>query len=722
MPSPGSRIQGQLLGASFENSAADLSPASLGLVYFNTVSGEVKWYTGSSFATAADLSTVQTFVNKTLTAPKIDQALLIEGAAPSTPASGYASLYAKADHKLYLKDSTGVETAVGAGSGGGSVNYIENPNDAGGWASSGGGISVATTSTLANLPLGPIVDTAIRVTRSSGANYAYYRFTMPATGKNRKLQVSLDMLPDSGYASGDVELSLHTNTASNYGGTYAQLVLASDVSGVTGLPNASGTFVTAIDSDSSSYYELRLKGVAGTTPLNVAAVSVGPGVTAQGAAVYAGDSYQATVTGLGSGSTVASTVIWERVGDSLHMTGRVQKDGTAGTGSAYVKVSLPPGLHINTARITSVNLGEHNFGSFDDFQNSRIGYVSLENDGVFNSVLFVKTVTSAPLPGSDVGATFLFNFNAIVPIAEWAGSGALNIGTNDVVYVAPGGTWDADISVGSEVYGPQGFVTGGGALTAARSKSFAVPSVVQITDKATLWLRFNGMWTKADQFASSYCTQNGTEYGYQLYPTGTANQWNLYLGQYRYPSGATFGAAGASWSGVEAIRVSFEKAGVAVGFGKATSNTAGLVTLPTSEVRAEGANGYGSTNTVIRRFTTVTSSGGAITFTDDAALGGKFTINKPGKYSISYTDQLQSASLAFGISKNSNQLTTDILSITAAHRLGSHHTAAASYSGNVAAVVECVAGDVLRAHVDTGATVGNNPALVMMIVSQVCEY
>jgi len=41
------------------------------------------------------------------------QHLLPEGAAPSTPSTGYVSVYAKADGLLYSKDDAGVETPLG---------------------------------------------------------------------------------------------------------------------------------------------------------------------------------------------------------------------------------------------------------------------------------------------------------------------------------------------------------------------------------------------------------------------------------------------------------------------------------------------------------------------------------------------------------------------------------------------------------------------------------
>ena len=59
-----------------------------------------------------------------------------------------------------------------------------------------------------------------------------------------------------------------------------------------------------------------------------------------------------------------------------------------------------------------------------------------------------------------------------------------------------------------------------------------------------------------------------------------------------------------------------------------------------AEVIVHGGNGFGSTNTIIRRFTTVDLTvGTAISYADDVVYGASFRINVPGVYAISYTDQ-----------------------------------------------------------------------------------
>ena len=127
-----------------------------------------------------------------------------------------------------------------------------------------------------------------------------------------------------------------------------------------------------------------------------------------------------------------------------------------------------------------------------------------------------------------------------------------------------------------------------------------------------------------------------------------------------------------------------------------------------SMVRLNTGNGFGSTNTAIRRFTNVvTNQGNDITYADSATLGASFTINTPGVYSISYTDSLSTQNV-IGISLNSNQLTTYVLNITAADALEYKMCGLAQYPDQVTAHVYLPAGSVIRAHSNVGLANGAN--------------
>jgi hypothetical protein len=158
---------------------------------------------------------------------------------------------------------------------------------------------------------------------------------------------------------------------------------------------------------------------------------------------------------------------------------------------------------------------------------------------------------------------------------------------------------------------------------------------------------------------------------------------------------------------VDSLRVTFE-------------NT--LITNPEadSEIKVTGGSGHGSTNTRVRRFsTTVASVGSGITFTQSATLGDIFTINESGVYAISYTDGRSAGPSSFGVSKNSSQLTTDIISITNADRLVmSQEVSASGGFTNIGGTYRLNAGDIIRAHTD-GTVDRSADAQVAFTISQV---
>lgn len=119
-------------------------------------------------------------------------------------------------------------------------------------------------------------------------------------------------------------------------------------------------------------------------------------------------------------------------------------------------------------------------------------------------------------------------------------------------------------------------------------------------------------------------------------------------------------------------------------------------------------NGYGSTATKIRRFTNIEQNTGTqiISVIQDSTNGDSFTALVDCEVHVTLTDQANAVA-ATGLSLNSNQLTTDVFSITQANRLVMESIAAAdslsgvSWSGNISA------GDVLRVHTN-GVATGSN--------------
>lgn len=138
-----------------------------------------------------------------------------------------------------------------------------------------------------------------------------------------------------------------------------------------------------------------------------------------------------------------------------------------------------------------------------------------------------------------------------------------------------------------------------------------------------------------------------------------------------------------------------------------------------SMVRLGTANGMGSSSTKIRRFTTtILYKGTAITYTDSSTLGAVFTINEPGRYSISHTDALATAT-RFGVSKNSNQLSTSIGLITQEHRLVADRTAAGDECQSCAWTGDLEVGDVIRAHSNGLGTETSATATVTFTITRI---
>ena len=129
------------------------------------------------------------------------------------------------------------------------------------------------------------------------------------------------------------------------------------------------------------------------------------------------------------------------------------------------------------------------------------------------------------------------------------------------------------------------------------------------------------------------------------------------------------------------------------------------------EVFLQTADGYGSTNTTIKKWTTAQRNvGTAIIYLTSAADGASFTCFEPCQVSIHYTEQYNTV-VTFGISRNSNQLTTTYVNITAAHRTQGTTTSASGVASQCSVTLNLNIGDVLRCHTEGTAANGANTAV-----------
>lgn len=123
-------------------------------------------------------------------------------------------------------------------------------------------------------------------------------------------------------------------------------------------------------------------------------------------------------------------------------------------------------------------------------------------------------------------------------------------------------------------------------------------------------------------------------------------------------------------------------------------------TIQTESASYSGHAGYGSTDTKIAYMTTANfnrvSQLGAIA--NDSTNGWRFTASKPVSVVISYMGSMPNATDQLGLSLNSNQLTTNVSSITAANRVGYDIPGGAGQIAFISQEVDMVNGDVLRLH------------------------
>lgn len=491
-----------------------------------------------------------------------------------------------------LQSSTGVSAGTVstlALGGSGEINYIENPSDVtDGWTASGAGVTCTTYTTTADLPRQITEGTGIKLTGVSGSTaYMYYRFTLDRSDYGKKLKVVWDQAPISGYSASHFKVDVYSNTASNYTGTSTRLSLSTDSSSVTGIPNLTGSFRTTFDAPSSTspYIEVRI-GLNGayTSSCVFSNIIVGPGIVIQGAAVSEWQSCTATFTNLAG----TQTAVMRRLGDSMHLRAKSVLSGVAG---GTMSIDIPSGYTHDTTKYngasgTRVKVGTVTFwdASASATYNGDVVYIigtGIRFYGGNNQTLWNATSPVASVSTDEVVV------DMVVPIAEWAGSGTVNISQNDVEYASNSSATDAADTT-SFAYGPAGSagILKTTAMTATRAKRVRFLTPIQQTDKIEMEVYdpTSGVWQPLNQCVDGnlgFSRQNATFYGaYWASVSSSTTDVDVSFTQYATPNGATFSAAGSAWTSttVSKWRLKKSSGGQAVGFGEVQPGiAAGLV-------------------------------------------------------------------------------------------------------------------------------------------------
>jgi hypothetical protein len=481
----------------------------------------------------------------------------------------------------------------GSASGSGIKNYIPtaSQNSASGWGVSGAGIAVATESTATNFPDNITQTSALRITRASGSDYAYVRWTQDQADYNW-LSGILFALKYAGTA-GDYTLGLFTNTASNYSGSYVSVTLPT-----TSIPAAStgtnfGPIPGVAGGSGTQFMELRINGIAGTTPLYLNAVTFTPNPPGQGAAIS--DTSIFTPPGSqGLGTLGVNRLQQRRVGSFLHISGQFQI-GTAT--AAQARLNLPTGLTVGIFSsgtiICSVGTWARDNSSASTSKNGIVlafpgnDYITFGSND-YTAALSPDANQNGSTLFPTVGQTIYPQGEWVIPIAQWAGNGTLNLGAGAQVEYASSttGTWDAAAAAGNTVYGPSGSPISG-TLTANRQKVVQFQYPIQTDDILVLEYFTGTGWISQEMSNSPFTATAGQGFGGYISAT-TSTTATIQFYQYAV-AGTTYNSlTGAiNWSSSvpgSAWRVRKVKASSPVGFGLADATSSGLLSTTTQTI------------------------------------------------------------------------------------------------------------------------------------------
>ncbi|HXI19298.1 MAG TPA: hypothetical protein VNM48_23265 [Chloroflexota bacterium] len=520
-------------------------------------------------------------------------------------------------------------SAGSGGSGTGVKNYVTKPDDASAVWTGTGLVAVSTDTTPANFPDSATKTTALKVL-ASGAGYAHNRFTLDAADKSKKLAIQWDQA--TAATAGAYKVTVYAYTASDYTGTP---VLITPVT--TDIPSVTGSFQTTFDSTTALYYELRITATASVAALYLNGVTVTPGQVVQGAAVSEWQSYALTIgaatTAPTPGTTSVNEARFRRVGDSMevYFSIRTTTAGTAGAGT--YKFPLPTGYTADTTKMLTIGSGSSGGlsiagpASGEYGANLYSGYAVLF-DATNIALQFGDATQATSFVGSglfSMVAALKYSFRAIIPIAEWAGSGTVNLGAGaQVEYASNDGT--------SVVTGPNGALVpnvGFGVGVTTRDITFQYP---QSTTQA-LDLEFNltgtSGWARASDIYPFFAGNNGITnnfYGMRAY-WASSTIYRVDFGNQGVRVSSTTASAGASgWSqeftAGARFRVVKASPSAPVGFGLATATESGLVSREETGTFTATLGGVSATVTQVWHYTRI---GRLVSIAIPASLG--FTKN-----------------------------------------------------------------------------------------------
>ncbi len=642
----------------------------------------------------------ETLTNKSLTGAVITdfENYTSQGSDPSTPGNaGDVRLYSKSKF-LYTKDSDGVVTQVGSGSGGrnylsqdffgnsvgtvGSANVTDTGNRSTGtmtaWQSTNtANISISSSSSTPLRETGSFLTTGSS-SNASGTTFIESKgFNLDNVDLGKPVSIVFDISGSTTAADWDICVVRY-----NSSGTFQEKISVAGTASTgtpatallpTGTTTFRGFFIA--NSTQSDYYAVRWRRLANSVNIKFDSLQVGPFSYQVG---FAG-----TDTVLDSGftpnnfGTVSAQKIYQRrAGDTMIVSG-VFTAGTTAAGTA--SISLPSGIVFDPSK------GPTQSNAYKVGQWVRLASASV--------VLYstASRVGDIFYDGSDTAK--LYFADAAASLAYTKTNANNLIATGDVVEVqfsVPVTSWSSNVTLADRAVEEYAYNTatadssdttsfgngaGGvafGSFTASRTKRCRFTTPILPTDRIMFeYTPDSGVtWLGGDvAYASDlqiYSQQNTTTYGVYVANVNSTDI-DVVFGTYRTASGSTFSAAGSAWSGLTSKkwRVRKVSGGAAVGYPIQSSNIVGridAVTQPSGYI-GETISVTGSAsvaaNSLVEVFNTSIPAGNWLLWASAGANLANNTFNKmyviltetaAGSYSESTANVAQDGVLLSGAS------------------------------------------------------------------------
>ena len=526
---------------------------------------------------------------------ELKKALLEKQASDPT---GYeARVYYNTTSKKPLVYNGVIWSELGGSSGGsGEKNYISaNPSaatDTAGWTCVGD-LDIARTTTASELPREITTPSGFKITADANvqsvADYCYFDFTLDDIDVSKKLNIKWSQKQTGTYVASDLAVVVTTQ---------ADRTTALHTPQVTNIAAADYDF-NAYGFDTSTTLTLSLviratADMATNGGIVISDVVVGPGKIITGAAEqYLGSLSGFTVENNGSKGFTVTNRCWRKV-NLLTCKFTLDGDATASGSAATTNFSLvlPAGYTIDGTAVPYSTLADHrnNLGYYTELGITTAATYSNQQEILplsSTSLRFVKGTTSSVVRTTDLNVARDMDLQGefTVPIAEWAGSGTVNLGANDVEYVSNSSTSTSASDTTLFAYGPAGSQIQ--IITTALRRRVKFQTPIQVTDVISVqisedrikWFDMSADYlnTAVTANVAQYKRENTVQYGFGKINPVDSTSIEISFGTYA-DNTSTYGAAGLAWTtpGTYYWRVVKSKAGSAVGFALATATQSGL--------------------------------------------------------------------------------------------------------------------------------------------------